>query len=593
MLGLYCRVSGLEQERGETVEGQIRRAIEYAERCGADYRLYQPAGHESASAEDLADRPSLRRLLEDVKEGTITEVWTRELARLSRKDETKAEIYRVFRKHKIKIHEDGGAIYDFDNPSSELQADVIFIFAKFEAAMIRARMGGGLRDLRAEGKMPHAWLYGYRQGPKSEKTGAKKGQKTRRLISTWIPVQHQLDTIRCMYDLLLGGASLNQIARHLIDHGLMSRAELDARGTKLRRLFSRLEYTGHTWGDFIGGKMVPSYHYPVAVVSLEEWRRAQSIIKAKKVERQVRYSGHVCSGLLKCAMCGQLYHFYQSKVNGRRFSYYKHQEATWVPKCGQKPKNLPVDYLHMMTECLYLYSMTSREDVALISEQVQAAIKSKQSEITAAVGRLEEQEREIVRRIDNIREVIQAGGDADVLAVDLNSLSRKRKELQQLVAERKRELLDGSQSLSDLIVRTSVERVTAWSAASPPERRVLLRELLRGRVYNGMIIISTWTNRHYVFSARRTAVPPELAVVMTKAPEIAKRGLATPAEAGVTLLDLEAEKAFEAKFRVSSLAQFLPPELLSFPQHPIPPKFFDLRPQEVRTRPAGRHGGQA
>ncbi len=185
-------------------------------------------------------------------------------------------------------------------------------------------------------------MYGYKQGPKRA--------KGRFLVTTWEPEPRELHTIRKMYDWLLKGCSINEVMRRVIKLGLMDQKQLDSKGTKIRRLFQQIAYTGNVWADRKGGAIVPSKHYTEKVVSLEEWHRVQSILKGRRVDRQVRFSAHYCSGLVKCALCGQFYHYYETSVDGGRYKYYKHQEAPWKPKCQGLPKNLPVDYLHSLAE---------------------------------------------------------------------------------------------------------------------------------------------------------------------------------------------------------------------------------------------------
>jgi hypothetical protein len=238
---------------------------------------------------------------------------------------------------------------------------------------------------------------------------------------------------------------------------------------------------------------------------------------------------------------------------------------------------LPVDYIHTIAEAVYLYSMLSRDDVELISEQVQAALKEREGEIRDALQTLTAQDTKIEKQMRNIKVAIREGVNVEVFAADLKELSEKRKEIQQMIEDRKRDITNADDSLASLVARTSIDKVSSWFAAEAPEKRALLHDLITGRMYGSSIYLSTKTNRHYKFPARRANLDKVLTEVVANAKAIADlKGEA--AHAALILMDEGLERIFEDKYRVDSLSE-IPADLLMFAAYPVPPKYFDYSPK--------------
>ena len=138
---------------------------------------------------------------------------------------------------------------------------------------------------------------------------------------------------------------------------------------------------------------------------------------------------------------------------------YKHQEAPWKPKCQGLPKNLPVDYLHSLAEITFLYSMMSRFDITLISEELRSKLASQEGEIAESISGLEEQLAENIKRKNNLVAVIEKGGDPISLATRLNELTMQRHEIEQLMIDRRNELIDKDEETKTLAARTSIRAV--------------------------------------------------------------------------------------------------------------------------------------
>ena len=86
MLGIYCRTS-IESESSITQQKSL--GIQFCVKNKFEYQVYEDEGISGYKISDDCDdpysnRPSFTSLINDIKKGIITHVWTFELSRLSR-----------------------------------------------------------------------------------------------------------------------------------------------------------------------------------------------------------------------------------------------------------------------------------------------------------------------------------------------------------------------------------------------------------------------------------------------------------------------------------------------------------------------------
>jgi DNA invertase Pin-like site-specific DNA recombinase len=158
-LALYCRVSGQTQ----TVENQRIRLIEYAERNGCSFDLFE----EIESSRKT--RPVKQALLAKLRNKEYDAVVVYKLDRWARSS------MELILDTKELLDKNIGFIsvsdnLDFSSAAGKLHFQILGAFAEFERELIRERTLEGLRRSKAQGKTP-----GRPKGRKDKKPRKKSG----------------------------------------------------------------------------------------------------------------------------------------------------------------------------------------------------------------------------------------------------------------------------------------------------------------------------------------------------------------------------------------------------------------------------------
>lgn len=156
---LYCRVSTAEQ----TTENQKIKLIEYAERMGWDYDLYE----EQESSRKT--RPIKAKLLDRLRKKEYAGVAVWKLSRWARSvRETALEVEELHSKgvHFISLSEN----IDFSTSMGKFQLHIFSAFAQLERDIIRENTLLGLQRAKMQGKK-----LGRPKGSKDKKRRRKSG----------------------------------------------------------------------------------------------------------------------------------------------------------------------------------------------------------------------------------------------------------------------------------------------------------------------------------------------------------------------------------------------------------------------------------
>ncbi len=329
MKALYVRVSTDAQVEGYSIEAQIDLLKSYLKsKEWEDYEVYTDPGF---SGKDL-NRPAIKKLIQDCKDGKIDTVLVFKLDRISRSQkDTLYLIEEVFNKYGvgfISIREN----FDTTTPFGKAMIGVLSVFAQLERETILERTRLGLKK-RAEdgywrggGKKPFAYDY-------DKKTGMLVVNEERKVI------------FDLMKTLRLQGYSYNELSKVTGYDEAWIQGILSSK-TNL----GKIPYKG----ELYDGKHE-------AIISEEEYKQLQTIEKQRSKNQHA--SHYLLSGKIYCGNCGAKYRYQKW---GQRIICYCYSRQKSKPKLIKDPNcnNIKLDSFEIEDNFLeQLFAMSLNEEL--------------------------------------------------------------------------------------------------------------------------------------------------------------------------------------------------------------------------------------
>jgi putative DNA-invertase from lambdoid prophage Rac len=146
-VAIYARIS--TSDKNQSTEMQIKELTDYALTRGFTiYRIYEDKGYSGSNA----NRPMLKQLMQDVRDGHVTHVlcwrldrWFRSLKEVVNTLNELTELGIVFISLKDGI--------SLESSTGRLMAGLLACFAQFELEVIRERVRSGLENARRHGRI--------------------------------------------------------------------------------------------------------------------------------------------------------------------------------------------------------------------------------------------------------------------------------------------------------------------------------------------------------------------------------------------------------------------------------------------------------
>jgi site-specific DNA recombinase len=289
---------------------------------------YDDGGFSGATME----RPALRRLIEDVKEGKIDAVVVYKVDRLTRSLADFAKIVEIFDTHKVSFV---SVTQHFNTTTSmgRLTLNVLLSFAQFE----REVTGERIRDKIAASKRKGMWMGGF------SPLGYDLRDRKLRVNRT------EADQVREIYHLYLKLGCVSKLKTYLEKKGIRSKERVSqsgrrsggvvySRGALYNLLRNRLylgeiEHRGQVYAGEHG-----------AIVPRKLWDRVQAKLQANDRAYQNRSRATVSSLLAGLIYDEQSNRFTPAHAvkNGKRYRYYVSQAAIRNPGSShQDPIRIP------------------------------------------------------------------------------------------------------------------------------------------------------------------------------------------------------------------------------------------------------------
>jgi DNA invertase Pin-like site-specific DNA recombinase/transcription elongation factor Elf1 len=262
------------------------------------------------------NRPSLQKLINDIKESRVNMVVVYKLDRLSRSLVDFVQLLKFFDEHGVAFASITQPI-DTSTSTGKLMLHILSSFAEFERELISERTHDKMGAARKRGQ----WLGGR---PPFGYTRDKEGKKL-------VINKDEAKIVREMFELYLKGNSLLKVASILNEKGYRSRAGKQRDGkpfgglkfgvTQIQQAIKNVVYIGKV---FYAGQVYDGQQE--AMIDEETFKKAQQVLKDNRVERRATKNIECTSLLthiLHCKTCGHsMFHTYTLKHKTHKYRYY-------------------------------------------------------------------------------------------------------------------------------------------------------------------------------------------------------------------------------------------------------------------------------
>lgn len=456
MIALYCRVSTREQAKeGYSIGEQQERLKKYCDAMGwKNFELYVDGGFSGGSVE----RPALKRLIRDIKNGKIEKVVVYKLDRLSRSQkDTLILIEDVFLSNGVDFVS-MSENFDTGTPFGKAMVGILSVFAQLEREQIKERMMMGNEARAKEGKYCGGCSpigYDYIDGELK--------------LNDFEALQ-----VREAFKLILENMSPRRIAKIFNEKGYKTKFGSWS-GDRVRYVLKSPLYVGRVK---YAGEYFDGIHE--AIVSEETFNDAQKILEKRfeevKTNRNAGKATTYLGGFLICGRCGakytkQLQLSKRSDGSYYRYHYFvcnsrnkKRAESVRNPHCKNKNWNIEKLTNIIFDEIRKLsldpnYFEEVRDDS--IQEDKRSVLEAEIEKIDAQLSRVMD-----LYILENI--------PLQTLEVKTNELNEQRlkleEELESLEEEKseklsKEEAEDLIQSFDDIIKRANFEEIRSVLSA--------------------------------------------------------------------------------------------------------------------------------
>lgn len=294
---LYIRVStDFQFEEGYSVDAQKEKLEQFCRLKDINnYEFYIDGGWSGSSLE----RPEMKRMIEEIRNGMISCVIVYKLDRLSRSQKDTVYLLEdVFIQNRcdfISLNEN----FDTATPYGKAMIGILSVFAQLERENIRERTRMGMYERIKSG----LWMgggrvpFGYDYDPGKD---------------TLVPNEHA-EEVRQIFQMYIQGYSAYEISN--IIHSV-------ANDSHVRNILSRITYCGKIEYN---GEIFDGIHEPI--ISEETFEKAQLQMQ-KRTNKHVSKTEHLLAGYVVCGKCGAKMRYQQW---GKRTVLYCYSQQSSKP----------------------------------------------------------------------------------------------------------------------------------------------------------------------------------------------------------------------------------------------------------------------
>ena len=305
MLGIYCRISK-NREGQRSIHLQETEGIEFATKHNLLFEVYIDEG--VSGNKDIKDRPALQKLLNDVDDGKITDIYVYHSDRTARNELTWFIIADLVREKSINLY-DSGVLIDLNDDSTTMMEGFKAVLNASEWRKTSKKFKDSLLRMVKDGRRFSILPLGYKEG------------ENKKLVVN----DQEAEVVKRIYQLSLDGNGTNKIAEILTKEGVPTRYNgMEGTLTTFDRYDKRprvqdkksIKWAGNTIRGIIkntiykGERYWQGKYYPCpAIVDEFEWQKVNDNLKKNSKNTGVTYEHkYLLKGLLRCGKCGRNYY---------------------------------------------------------------------------------------------------------------------------------------------------------------------------------------------------------------------------------------------------------------------------------------------
>ena len=308
IIAIYCRVSTDEQaEFGYSIDEQKRLLEEW---CKAnDYIIYKCYSDRGISGKNIKDRPALKELLSDAKEGKFDMVISWKINRVSRKLEDVLKIVNLLEKNNITF-KSYSEPFETDTPAGRMQFQMMALIGEFERGTIAQNVKMGMIAKAKSGNWCGGRVLGYDLVPNNSPEEEKKGKNKLEIN------EKEAEIVRFIFNEYSKGKGYKAITNKMNKLGYETKKGNNFSVGSIRDILTNPVYIGEirynvrqNWSEKRRRNINPN---PIrvkgkheAIIDRELWDKVQLILESKKGKPSRIYDGeYPLTGILRCPKCG-------------------------------------------------------------------------------------------------------------------------------------------------------------------------------------------------------------------------------------------------------------------------------------------------
>ena len=447
--GLYCRVSTDAQVEGYSIDAQKQLLEAYCiSKEISDYEYYIDGGYSGSNL----NRPSIKKLLDDVRAKKIDYVIVYKLDRISRSQkDTLYLIEEVFNPNNIgfiSIREN----FDTTTPFGKAMIGILSVFAQLERETIYERTRMGMKERVKSG----LWMGGGL---------TPLGYDYDRNTGTLVIKPKQAEMIRQVFKLYLEGMSPD-----IINDTLGMSGE-----TVVRKVLRSPVYIGKIpyKGEIYEGK---HEH----IISDELFYEVQEMLK-KRGNNDLKKSSYLLSGLIYCGYCGA------------KFRYQKWTENSTKVYCYSQQKSRP--RLIRDPNCPNIRAEADEVEKYVLNELFKLSLddnyfdKRMTDNIKDSEEFAERRLKEIDKQIENLVSALAEGYFTNEIRDKMKNLEDEKKRIEKIINNKKKK---------DISIKNFKDKIEnlheVWNDLSFQEQRNILVSLINKIVIKDNNIMIYYNN---------------------------------------------------------------------------------------------------